>query len=121
MKIINHEVNGLQISQRREDGYFNLSQMAKANGKLIADYLRLDTTKGFLEELSGSMGIPIDQIVIKIVKGKNHLRGTWGHPKVAIHLIYQNRCTVNYRFWLRKLVKVKLIFCACYLMMHWRM
>lgn len=85
MKIINHKANGLEVSQRIEDGYLNLTQMAKANNKLIADYLRLDTTKGFLEELSGSMGIPIDQLIIKIVTGKNHLRGTWGHPKVAIH------------------------------------
>ena len=85
MKIINHEANGLQVSQRLEDGYLNLTQMAKANGKLIADYLRLDTTNAFLEELSTSMGIPIDQLVIKIVKGQNHLRGTWGHPKVAIN------------------------------------
>lgn len=85
MKIINHNVNGLQLSQRHDDGYLNLTQMAQANNKLIADYLRLDTTKGFLEELSGSMGIPIDQLIVKIVTGKNHLRGTWGHPKVAIH------------------------------------
>jgi len=32
--------------------------MAQANGKLIADYLRLDSTNAFLVELSGSMGIP---------------------------------------------------------------
>jgi hypothetical protein len=33
--------------------------MAKTNGKLIADYLRLDTTKAFLDNLSTDMGIPI--------------------------------------------------------------
>jgi hypothetical protein len=62
MKIINHDVNGLQLSQRHDDGYLNLSQMAKANGKLIADYLRLDTTKAFLDKLSMVMGIPISKI-----------------------------------------------------------
>ena len=85
MKIINHEENGLQVSQRIEDGYMNLTQMAKNNGKLIADYLRLDTTKAFVEELSTSMGIPIDLLIVKIVKGQNHSRGTWAHPKVAIN------------------------------------
>jgi hypothetical protein len=35
MKIINHEANGLQIGQRREDGYINLTQMAKASGKKL--------------------------------------------------------------------------------------
>jgi hypothetical protein len=85
MKIINHEVDGLQISQRIEDGYMNLTQMAKVNGKLIADYLRLDTTKTFLDKLSMVMGIPITKLV-QIRKGKPaHLQGTWGHPKVAIH------------------------------------
>jgi KilA-N domain len=52
MEIILHETNGLQIGQRHEDGYINLTQMAQANGKLIADYLRLDITKAFLSELS---------------------------------------------------------------------
>lgn len=85
MKIINHEVNGLQISQRIDDGYMNLTQMAQANGKLIADYLRLDTTKALLNKLSMVMGIPISKLV-QIRKGKPaHLQGTWGHPKVAIH------------------------------------
>jgi hypothetical protein len=85
MKIINHEENGLQVSQRIEDGYMNLTQMAKVNGKLMADYLRLDTTKAFLSKLSMDMGIPISKL-IQIRRGKPaHLQGTWGHPKVAIH------------------------------------
>ena len=89
MKIINHEANGLQVSQRLEDGYLNLTLMAKTNGKLIADYLRLDTTKAFLDKLSTVMGIPISgkNGLIQIRKGGNdkNAQGTWGHPKVAIH------------------------------------
>ncbi len=38
MKIINHEANGLQVSQRIEDGYINLTQMAKAYRKRVADW-----------------------------------------------------------------------------------
>ncbi len=85
MDIILHEADGLQVGQRHEDGYINLTQMAQASGKLIADYLRLETTKAFLDELSRSMGIPIDQLVIKIVTGKNNQRGSWGHPQIAIN------------------------------------
>lgn len=85
MKIIIHQANGLQIGQRRLDGYINLTQMAKANGKLIADYLRLDTTKAVLDKLSIDMGIPISKL-IQIRRGKPaNLQGTWGHPKIAIH------------------------------------
>jgi hypothetical protein len=89
MKIINHEANGLQVSQRIEDGYMNLTQMAKNNDKLIADYLRLDTTKAFIDKLSTVMGIPITgkKGLIQIKQGGNdkNAQGTWGHPKVAIH------------------------------------
>ena len=38
MKIINHEANGLKIAQRHHDGYINLTQMAKAYGKRVADW-----------------------------------------------------------------------------------
>lgn len=85
LKIILHEADGLQIGQRHEDGYINLTQMAQANGKLIADYLRLDITKAFLDELSMDMGIPISKL-IQIRRGKPaNLQGTWGHPQVAIN------------------------------------
>lgn len=89
MKMIIHDVNGVQLSQRHDDGYLNLTQMAKANNKLIADYLRLDTTKAFIDKLSTVMGIPISgkNGLIQIRKGGNNknAQGTWGHPKVAIH------------------------------------
>ncbi|MCA9171432.1 MAG: KilA-N domain-containing protein, partial [Planctomycetales bacterium] len=40
------------------DQYVNGTQMAKANGKLIGDYLRNDQTQAFLAALSSDMGIP---------------------------------------------------------------
>lgn len=89
MNIIIHQTNSLQIGQRRSDGYINLTKMAQANRKLIADYLRLETTKAFLQELSVDMEIPISgkNGLIQIRKGGNNKlnQGTWGNPKVAIH------------------------------------
>ena len=86
MKIINHEANGLQIGQRHEDGYINLTKMAQANGKKINDYLRLETTKAFIDELSIVTGIPVSKI-IQVRRGRGDLikQGTWGHPQVAIN------------------------------------
>lgn len=70
MTIITHEVNSIAIGQRPEDGYINLTSMTQASGKLIADYLRLDTTNAFLEELSSTMGIPIVKLVeVKVGRG----------------------------------------------------
>lgn len=60
--------------------------MCKAVGKLFADYRRLLTAEAFLKELSGSMGIPIDQLVFTVSAGPNDGRGTWVHPHVAINL-----------------------------------
>ena len=89
MKMIIHQANGLQIGQRIEDGYINLTKMAKANNKKINDYLRLETTKAFTDELSTDTGIPVSgkNGLIQIRKGGNdkNAQGTWGHPQVAIN------------------------------------
>lgn len=63
-----------------------MPQRSKASGKLLNDYLRLKNTKEFLDELSGSTGIPVDLLVQIIINGPNVNRGTWVHPQVAINL-----------------------------------
>lgn len=87
--VFSHTHNNTLIDQRYNDGYINLTAMARANGKLIADYLRLDSTESFLRELSADMGIPIsgeDGLVQSRRGGNNRTaQGTWGHPQVAIH------------------------------------
>jgi hypothetical protein len=88
MKIINHEVNGLQISQRHDDGYINLTQMAKAYGKRIDNWLRLKDTQDLLieferqEKLNTSDLRDLNSALI-IRRGK-YDGGTWGHPDIAI-------------------------------------
>ncbi|NLD09822.1 MAG: KilA-N domain-containing protein, partial [Xanthomonadaceae bacterium] len=78
------EVNQIEIDQRINDGYVNATALCKASGKLIADYLRLDSTKEFLTELESDVGNPISELV-QVVKGGNpQLQGTWVHPYVAI-------------------------------------
>ena len=74
------------IPQRAIDGYVNATAMCRAVGKLFADYRRLGVTQAFLEELSRSMGIPIDLLVFTNASGLNEHRGTWVHPDVAINL-----------------------------------
>jgi KilA-N domain len=80
--IISHNHNNTLINQRYKDGYINLTAMAQANDKLIADYLRLESTNAFLSELSETMGIPIVNLV-DVKTGRSG--GTWGHPQVAIN------------------------------------
>lgn len=74
------------VPQRVTDGYVNATAMCKAAGKLMADYIRLTSTQGFLQELSSDMGIPISSLVQVIKGGQPHFQGTWVHPQVAINL-----------------------------------
>lgn len=76
----------MSLIQREEDGYINATALCKMNGKLFNDYSRLSTTKAFISELSRSTGIPVDLLKVATLKGKNEERGTYVHPKVAIHL-----------------------------------
>jgi len=84
--LIGHELEKGIIYQRANDGYINATALCKACGKEMKHYLENQTTKDFLLELSGSVGIPTDLLVQKIMTGPNELRGTWVHPQVAINL-----------------------------------
>ncbi len=84
--LIPHKIEGNIVRQRVNDGYVNATAMCKAANKLWADYQRLKGTEEYLEELSRSMGIPIDLLIQPIKTGPNELRGTWVHPQVSIHL-----------------------------------
>jgi hypothetical protein len=74
-----------QTIRIREDKYVCLTDMAKASGKLFANWFQLKSTKSYLETLSGCIGFTIDQLIeINESSGLNENRGTWGHPKVSI-------------------------------------
>lgn len=84
-EIITKQYNEKPVSFELGDhNLINATEMAVANGKLITDFLRLQTTKEYLEELSSVMGIPITDLVIVKQGGKR--QGTWVHSKVAIRI-----------------------------------
>lgn len=80
------QMSDIAVSQRIGDWYINATALCKANGKLIADYLRLDSTKEFLEDLSTDVGNPITELVQVVRGGYPELQGTWVHPYIAINL-----------------------------------
>ncbi len=86
LSLISHQIEQSVVEQRAVDGYINATAMCKAAGKAIADYLRLASTKAFLDELSTDMGIPISELVQTVKGGEPHLQGTWVHPQVAVNL-----------------------------------
>lgn len=63
--------------------WIRLSGIAIENRKLIGDWLRLNSTKAFLDELEAKYGKP--QIVV--VKGGDRRRqGVWGTTEVAVRV-----------------------------------
>jgi len=74
----------VEISQRAGDGYVNITQIANAAGKRVTDWLRLDDTKEFLEELSSDTHILTSKLVIVRRGGDYRNQGTWAHIHAAI-------------------------------------
>ena len=83
------------IMCRKEDGYINATALCHAGGKYYGNWYDSkrvkgdpDTkTRGFIEELSLSIGIPIDRLTMYIDHGPMG-RATWVHPRIAIDIAY---------------------------------
>ena len=85
MELIKKQFNNQEISfDLSGQGMINATEMAKANGKLIADFFRLDSTNEYLKALSSVMGIPITELYI--IKQGGNIQGTWVHRKLAIRI-----------------------------------
>jgi len=79
--------NDRTIRIRPEDKYLSLTDMAKASGKLFANWNQLESTKSYLQTLSAIIGIPIMQLIDVNQGGSPETTGTWGHPKVVLHIL----------------------------------
>lgn len=44
-------INGITFKARESDGYFNATEMCKAGGKDLNDWLKLDSTKKLIKEV----------------------------------------------------------------------
>jgi hypothetical protein len=84
--IIVRSLNQLTVGQRASDGYINATAMYQAAGKQWKHYHENQTTREFFVALAGSVGIPTDLLTSTIMTGPNEQRGSWVHPRVAIHL-----------------------------------
>jgi len=94
--IVKHLYNGFSISQMQVSSYVSLTDMAKAAGKKVNDYLRLDSTNQYLEALSFDTGCPVSSL-IQVAQGKGKTQGTWAHPEIAID--FASWCNVQFRIW----------------------
>lgn len=84
--LIIQQVKSVDISLRGEDGYVNATAMCQAAGKPLSNYLRAKRYQDFADKLAGSLRIRRDLLIVMIMDGPNEERGTWVHPRIAIHL-----------------------------------
>jgi len=80
--LIPHTVDNSIFHQRKSDGYINGTEFCKAHGKIIGEFLRLQSTQDYIEFLTKGKSLSMTPVFTK--EGKNG--GTWLHPKIAIHL-----------------------------------
>jgi hypothetical protein len=99
--IVTHNYNGFAISQDN-DGYTSLTEMAKAAGKQVNDYLRLGSTNEYLDALSTETGNPLSSLV-KVFKGGSGKQGTWAHPEIAID--FAQWCNVSFKIWANRTLR----------------
>ncbi len=79
-----NEFAGHTIRMRNSDGYLCATDMAKLNSKKNwSDYFRLKQSTEFINALT-ALGIPRADLIDSITANTPE-RGTWIHPKVAIH------------------------------------
>lgn len=50
------EYNNVAISTRDSDGWVNLTQMCRANGKLLGHFLALKSTKAYFQAVESDVG-----------------------------------------------------------------
>ena len=104
--IIKHQFQKYEIAQRSKDSYVNLTHMCSTAGKQVNDYLRLDSTKEYMNALSGVTGIPVvvDSATVPALVNRTS-KGTWAHPEVAIDCAQW--VSVDLRIWAnRTLVQI---------------
>lgn len=86
LPIIHHKIEKSSINQRATDGYINATEMCQIANKRINNYIRLQTTKDYINELSAETRISVSALLQQVRGGNPQLQGTWVHPQVAIHL-----------------------------------
>ena len=96
-----HNVRGICVEQRQDNGFINATAMAVAHGKDISDWLRTDDTWELVEALADDLGVKINPAnkpnsiktrvaacypsLVTVKRGSpENDGGTWIHPDLAI-------------------------------------
>ncbi len=82
------QFNNIPVSFR-DDGYLNATAIAAHFGKRVPDFIKTEQNQEYInalaEHISKTTKIVLDKNQLVIVKHGGNNRGTWLHPKLAIH------------------------------------
>ena len=100
LTILDFQSSNIRFENRDGRVWVSLTDIAKASGKLLGHWNRLDSTKEFLSALESDIGYPIMQTIQGGVPSK---QGTWAIEEVAIK--FAGWCSVQFDIWmLRQIV-----------------
>jgi len=78
-----------QVIRFTSDGWINATEAAQKHGRRVKDWLRLDSTRQYMAELAGEIGLDwqdgkggISPLLVRVAKGR--LGGTWIHSELAV-------------------------------------
>ena len=81
-----YNYDGKNIKIRKTDGYINATQLCKAGNRMFKKWHENIRSQEFLEELSKTKQLSIENLVQITIDGENENRGTWVHPQVATYI-----------------------------------
>ena len=98
--LLDFQSSNIRFENRDGRVWVSLTDMAKASGKLLGHWSRLDSTKEFLYALESHMG----NVVIETIQGGVPLKqGTWAIEEVAIE--FAGWCSVQFKIWTLRQIK----------------
>ena len=100
LTVLDFAGKNIRFERRGDRVWVSLTDMAKATGKLVADYARSKSATEFLCELESIMGIPI---MLSSVGGTSETTGTWAIEEVAID--FASWCNVSFRIWVTQQIR----------------
>lgn len=100
LTVLDFAGKNIRFERRGDRVWVSLTDMAKATGKKVNDYTRLDSTIEFLKEFEGIAGHPV---MMSNVGGSPETTGSWAIEEVAID--FAAWCNVNFRIWVTQQIR----------------
>ena len=100
LTVLDFAGKNIRFERRGDRVWVSLTDMAKATGKKVNDYTRLESTIQFLREFEGIAGIPV---MLSNVGGVPETTGTWAIEEVAID--FAAWCNVSFRIWVAQQIR----------------